>query len=326
VWIALSLVFLALACLLLWRALRPPPEATLLGVAYALSCAPLLDNFRQGQVYTLLLMLLALTLWGYRRRSGWLTGVPLALMFLFKSASVVLWLFLLVRRRWSALAWAAATVLAGIVLTLPWFGLDMWIEYVSLVPEIARQPYQGIIALQTLPSFIHHLLRYDAQWNPYPLVDMPGLAYALATVVPLVILLVSGWLARARDGQPDERGDLLAFAAGTALAVPLAPWAQEYHYVLLLPALALVGLDLLRRETPLWTWGLFIFSAFLLWTPLPFSLNAKAKGLKGFFGFPRVYGALAVAGLALYLRHRTVEGLAPVGATHASPLQTPTRG
>ncbi|MCC7354525.1 MAG: DUF2029 domain-containing protein [Anaerolineae bacterium] len=302
-WIGFNVLFLAVACLLLWWTLRPPLEASLLGLAFVCSYTPLLTNFRQGQAYVFLLLLLVLAFVGYQRRSGWLTGVPLALMFLFKSAGVFLWLFLLVRRRWPAVAWGAATVVAGVLLTIPWFGLGLWAEYARLVPGLAGKPYMGIVALQTLPNFFHHLLRYEAGWNPGPLVNVPSLAYVLATGVPLVILLGSAWLARERK-EEDDAADILAFAIGVALSVSLSPWAEEYHYVLLLPALALVAHVLMRTWGPAWAWGACLLAALLLWMPLPFDVNAKMEGIKGLAGFPRVYAALLLAGLSLYLVYR----------------------
>jgi hypothetical protein len=303
VWIGLNLLFLAAASLLLWWMLRPSLAASLLSLAFISSYTPLLTNLRQGQAYIFLLLLLVLTFAGYRQRKGWLAGIPLAFMFLFKSAGVILWLFLVARRRWAALAWGVATVAAGIVLTIPWFGLGLWAEYARLVPTLAGKPYMGIVALQTLPNVFHHLLRYEAGWNPGPLVDMPMLAYALATGIPLVILLGSAWLARERK-EEGESEDNLAFAVGVVLSVSLSPWAEEYHYVLLLPALALVAHTLVRARGSVWAWSLFLLAALFLWMPLPFDVNAKMEGVKGLIGFPRVYAALVLAGLSLSMMIR----------------------
>ena len=60
-------------------------------------------------------------------------------------------------------------------------------------------------------------------------------------------------LARDRKGQGDAV-DMLAFVTGVALSVPLSRWAEEYHYVFLLPALALVAHILMRTRGATWAW------------------------------------------------------------------------
>jgi hypothetical protein len=84
----------------------------------------------------------------------------------------------------------------------------------------------------------------------------------------------------------------LAFAAAVTLGVVLLPFAEEYHYVLLLLPLA-VALDHLARGAvprPRWAVGVLAVIMALLAVPWPYKDPWLNEGWHALLGYPRLHG------------------------------------
>jgi len=305
IWSIANFILLAGALWLLVAALqaagyslrsRPLLLAALLGFAALFN--PVHVNFQYGQAYVLMLFLLSVALLAFVR--GWdaRLGGSLALMLTLKSAGTLLWLVLLLDRRWRALGFGLGATLLSVLLAVPLLGVRVWWEYALWLPSLFNQPWTGVTAYQTTSSLVHHLFKFDARFSPAPLVDWPWLVSPLSmltTASLLAAVFSAGWLV-ARE-LPCARGRLLRFSMIAALMVAMQPVGEEHSYaVLLAPVLvALVAaVDAepgVRRGLTVWTAAT---GALLLAAPLPFLDDALVSGWRAFLAYPKLYGALLV--------------------------------
>jgi hypothetical protein len=353
IWTLLSLAALMGAVALMLRQTRIAGPWALGFTVLVLLFQPVYANLHQGQVYLLLLGSMVAAWHGFRSRRPAVLGIALGLMLALKTAGLFLWLLPLLRRRWSALAWGAGTVLAVVAGTLPWLGHEAWRAYLSLLPSLGDRPSQAVVAYQTLPGLLRHLLTYDARWNPSPLIAAPLPAVAGLTLLCAGAMLgISGLVAWRR------RDDDAAFAAFTMATLILSPLSLDYHYPLALlplcvlwshlsaapphppgslvswrfrnplgrgsPAATADGADL--RSAPTST-ILRAFVSFVVKTPvfasprlrvilllglatallaldLPYLSPGLAGGAWSLLAYPKLYGALILWGLALWVPFR----------------------
>lgn len=258
------------------------PAAMLLSPAVTL-------NVEVGQVYAVMLALHVVALRAAQAGSqvgmalsaapmlvmrGWY-GLPLALGWAWRGQ---------VGASAGAVAGAGALALCA----LPWTGLAAWEHFLlRQLPEAASSPWAGTSAFQTLRSLCLHLTTRSPLWGPDPPIDAPRLAPwlfvgAAAGVVALV--------ARAtRCGDPT-----LTVALLTATELVLAPFAQEYHYVLAgLPTAVAWG-----RARDVLGYGLVVAGIALLSLPWDVQSPELAGGWRSLAAYPRL-GGIGLVGAAL---------------------------
>ncbi len=166
-------------------------------------------------------------------------------------------------------------------------GLAGWQRFAEVLIEHSREPgWAAGLAFQTTPSFFQHMVRPDAHWNPGPLSVQPAwvarLCLGLVSVVALGATLWQG-----RTAALD-----LAFGAALTLGVVLLPFAEEYHYALLLLPLAVAITHLARRASPRprWALGWLALIVVLLAVPWPYKDPWLNVGWHALLGYPRLYG------------------------------------
>lgn len=283
-------------------------------VALVLLYHPLRANLAQGQAYALLLGLLVLAWHGYRRRREAVVGLALGTMLAFKLAAPLVWVLLAVQRRWQALAWGAATALGAVLLSLPWVGADAWPAYLSLLTRLSDRPELAVTAYQSQFGLIHHLLAPDARWNPGAPFDAPALADWLTWLSAGLLIGVSAYRAH-RAGTSD-----LIFGAFVILGIVVSPLSLAYHYVLLLLPAALL---MAWAQGSGHTWATLILVAALaaVAADLPYRSPRLAGGIWSLLAYPKLYGAWALWGLALWATSAAeAERTAPLSGAHHEHL------
>jgi hypothetical protein len=257
----------------------------------------LFANFAEGQAYLVMLCLLSLAFLGLQSRRDGLLGIALGAAFILKASGLPLWLFLVATRRWKALGWGVLTSLSVALISLRWIGLDTWLAHPQASARATIAPSVTATVYQTVYTLFSHLFRFDAQWNPRPIADVPpaiGLLYVLVAIVGLSVTL---WAAR---GASNHR----FFAALVPLCVVLLPLAQEYHFVLLFLPLFILLDDLLQQEMRSTSgWALLGLACVLLVYPFryfPHIEPAWSGGWLALLAYPRLYGAWVLWGLALH--------------------------
>jgi len=299
-WLGLDIAVPFLAVWLTFRAVSLPSLA-LAGACTALLLlsGPLWENNLRGQVLHWQMLLCALALYSLARGRQGLAGASLGFMFLLKLAGWPVWLMLAQRRHWRALAAIGLSAAALAAVSLPWVRLDTWLFYLtSVLPRWAQTPIAVVPAYQTVAGFWQHLLRYDATFNPAPLLNLPWLATALSIVSTLALLGLTLFGMR-------RAPLLLAAGAGLILTVLLAPIAEQYHYLTAAPALIVAAVEWHRHGHRPALGLLLLASAWLMFWPINYKDPRLAAGWLALLAYPRLWGGLLLwgGGLALALLH-----------------------
>jgi hypothetical protein len=150
IWMAVSIACIALAMGITWRHLRLParPEQVLVVSLLVLLFFPLITLLERGQIdaVTLLLLAASIPLLDGGKGGQFFAGFLLAAATLLKPYSVVFVPFLLLRRRWAALAGYAASGLLFLVLSLIANGPQMLLEYALVhLPRISSFGGPGML-------------------------------------------------------------------------------------------------------------------------------------------------------------------------------------
>ncbi|HEX8599230.1 MAG TPA: glycosyltransferase family 87 protein [Chloroflexia bacterium] len=292
IWTVVSLTCFGLGWVVLLRTVRLPILVALLFTA----ALPFFEPFSQniaGQVYLALFSLVTLSAvcsltspastsavgHGTARRQV-LGGLLLGVAAVFKLYyGLVLAVSAAVKRRWIYLASAGLVVVASVLLTTLAWGTGIWERAIYLSLTWRERPETIQTAYQTTHSLLARLFRFDAQWNPAPVADLPWLAgslWWLVTVSTLGLTIWALWRSGTRRAARELRSpawQLLAPCVPVPLASALAPIAEGYHYALCLFPIVVVTAVIFEA----WRYQLTV--VWLQGRKLPRGLPAVSAGL-----------------------------------------------
>lgn len=226
--------FLGVQARLLDRPLRPEGLAPL-GVV-TLASVPLLLGIRYGQVDVVLLLVLTLALLAHVRRHDLLAGLALGAAAAVKPTLALYGLYYLRKRAWATLVAAA---LAGLALGLAPFALlgpAALGEWLTIARYFSGADYPAYPSNQAARGFL--LRAFAGGPRHQPLLAAPLLADLLWAVVILAALAL-WWQCVSGQREPGARAAVEHALTG-ALILLAAPLSEDIHYVLLLPALAVL--------------------------------------------------------------------------------------
>lgn len=294
-WIVVNLFALAL---LVWLVSKHSGLDLLQATLLALLAGDALgNNFLFGQIYIPLAVLLLLGfVWPEFHPKA--SGFVLALATAIKVFPGVFLIYMICQKRWRALAWTGIwfVALAGIGVFV--VGAEPHrIFLVEVVPRMMRgeiqDPYN--IGWNTFQALLRRSLVPEPGWNPNPLVDAPAVFFFLRVAVNLMVLLVSGLALRDRRTSP-----LLAFIVLFLAVSLISPSQSSYHYVLLIPGVALLAAEPRKAVRA----GAILGFALICSSTLGFASRLDS-GWLSLFAFPRAYLVLALwLGLMWKIRPR----------------------
>jgi alpha-1,2-mannosyltransferase len=226
--------FLGIQARLLDRPLRPEGLAPL-GLV-TLASVPLLLGIRYGQVDVVLLLVLTLALLAHVRRRDLLAGLALGTAAAVKPTLALYGLYYLRKRAWATLAAAA---LAGLALGLAPFALlgpAALGEWLTIARYFSGADYPAYPSNQSARGLL--LRAFAGGPRHQPLLAAPLLADVLWAAVVLAALAL-WWRCVSGRREPGRRA-AAEYALTGALILLAAPLSEDIHYVLLLPALAVL--------------------------------------------------------------------------------------
>lgn len=333
-WVCFSLACFVAAWALLLQVLRLPLPVTLALSAALPLFQPWSYSIYTGQAYpSAFLFTVAGALFairaepggdlthGQRKRAGLVSGCAFAFVAIIRQFYGVVQLIpALLKRQWTVVGAAMGVFGAGALLTLALVGADAWGTSLRLAITWRERPESAVTAYQSLNNFLTHLFRYDATWNPGPVVDLPGLVGPLwwaATLIVLAISVLALWRSRVLPDSATTAQRLLPYSLATPLALLIAPASEVYHYMLTLFPLTVVAgvlLQMHRQETiklriAKWLprWMAFGISAVLLGAPFRYYNVPVGPGWNALLYYPRFYGNLLLWGLIVVLLWRSPE-------------------
>lgn len=267
---------------------------------------PVYENIALGQMFSLLLFLLVLSMLGLKKKNAGLTSISLAISILSKGYGLVLYLWLLFSKRYKVFFLSAVLILLVIVLSLPIINISSWESFYKLLgTSLGRGDYDSNVAYQSINGFIRHLFIYNKELNPNALLNLPNnFVFILTLLINLTIIIILSF--KSREHTNNDYFTLLNYSALIAVSVVTAPIAEEYHYVLMLPLI--VGLahslfknrisehDLIKtiQSNLLVIKILFTFSIMLISFPIHYK-NLQSSVLPVYlFAYPKLYGGLVL--------------------------------
>ena len=215
-------------------------RAALYTFAFA-SCAPVLHNFKWGQVSVPLTLLVLLSLWLAERRSRTAAGIVLGVGIATKYYPGIFLLYFLVRRDWRTVSSAIAMVAALFILTAAVLGVEPTVRFQLLVNR-AIQAEQRWIAMDANSQYVAYLAlrRISGAVD----IGMLGLATCLGYLVCAINVGLL-WIAQHRWKPGTSYWAAVLVFTATPFWIPTS-WP---HYFVYLPALQMFAVHDLSTQT-----------------------------------------------------------------------------
>ncbi len=215
---------------------RAPPQRRVLTAAgwiLVLLLFPFFWGLYLGQANSLVFLACALALRQVRRGDQLGGGALLAVAALLKVFPVVLLVLLLCKRQYRAVAASVVTMAVLSLLSLPVVGISTFQRFFTdVIPEITSR-VEPFVRNQGISGTLHRLFTD----NPYVhrIVDSPGLARGLATVLAVVVVGLTIWCTRrARLDRTPSRRFELEWGLWLIAAVLVSSISWEHYAVFLL--------------------------------------------------------------------------------------------
>lgn len=289
------LALLLVGSFLALRAILRDASPWLVALAVLAQTASIRNALLYGQPYPLLLVLLCLSLLALLRGRDVAAGLLLAPVVVLKLYGLPFVLFLVVVRRWRAVAGVAVGVATVTALSVAILG---WPVHVAYATQVLRESLDGRIldpystVWGSVTSVARRLFQLEPDLNPSPVADLPRLAAGLGRGASAFVGLLSVALAVAQ-----ARGGRLRLAWATLVVGSLAasPLPSSYHMVLL----ALPAAVLLADASSPWTRVASVAIAAIAGSPLVHHLAPLAHGWGNLLVPLRLAALLALLALCM---------------------------
>ena len=305
-WAIANLGALTISFLLVWR-LRGPsaagsPAAIVATAGLWLLFQPLVNCFAQGNIEIVEVALVLLALVCLQRGREGAAGGMMAVASCLKLLPVGFLGWMILRRRWRAVAAGAAVMVLVAALTATTLGWGRSLTRRSSLSIIGDAPVAGFHELSITSVFMHRASRLDLstptpRWFPLDRRTAAARAGAISSVLLAACyagLLLHASRLRPREVMPEEIAILFL------LMLILPPWNHDYYYLF-----ALVPLTLLLVESAgdrdLVTFALAIVGYLLMSPPIPFGIMTRTGLFSGSFAYALNFYDVPVAGSLVLL-------------------------
>lgn len=293
-WLILNAGMLLVTAWILRRIVALPWSriALLIAASY-----PLQRNIFTGQLYVLLLFLIALALWMHLCSHHVAGGALIAIAIGLKLFPALYLLYFLRKRDWRALTGAVAGGLGVAAVSIAAFGWQLNRLYLlQILPRAMRgdgtDPYD--LTSASFPALFHRLFVFEPTLNPHPVLHA---AWLLAVLLPSVQLLLTTpliVLIDPRSGDPQRTQ--IEWSAVLIACLTLSPMPASYHFVLLLLPVAVLAKRFIEQESH-WQLAALVLLFLAIGSP-HWPMNSVAP-----FYVPRLYAILALYVLTLWQLH-----------------------
>ncbi|HEY4064847.1 MAG TPA: glycosyltransferase family 87 protein, partial [Puia sp.] len=257
---------------------------------------PLVNNVFFGQSYLLLSCLLLEGYMAYREERIVASSLLWGIAILFKLFPGVLFVFLLLRKKYKQALYLSVACGLLFLLSLSINGVTVWKYYLSeVVPKLNNGELNDSFTYVFQSAFMlfKRVFLFDALLNPHPLVSNNPYAFAATMAVFKAVILSSAILLTIWK----KADDFFSFAVWLAASMLISPNGSSYSLVLLvIPVLALAA-----KNQSVSTKYPFVLLLSLLVLVATCNISVQRFGAYPVFGqFPRLYGLLIFFGLLLW--------------------------
>ncbi len=272
-------------------------------ITFAFLFRPLYDGMALGQMYSLIMWLLVLSMPMQVHQNILRVSTPLAFALATKGYGIVQVLWFACRKNWRVLTTVMVCTLLVVLLSLPFLGSDSWKEFFYSLTSQAGSAKNAHVSYQSVNGFLHHILTFDRTWAPSPLVALPEWTVLLLSTAVSIVLIA---LVVMPPDTPNDTALPLSYSASVGVGVITFPLASEYHYVLFLPLIVGLAANLyqLHRDSAPGIRSLTMMvtvSSALMAVPIKYQQLQGSGPLLGLLAYPRL-----LAGLCLVLCFKSV--------------------
>ncbi len=301
VWLLLNLLFMFLSALLIrkftGKGLIP------IIIFFILSGTVLRNNFLFGQMYMLMLLSVAATLYFYQKGNDVLAGLALAFGIVTKEFPIFVLFYFLWKKQWKTAVCTFAWVFVFTLLSISMMGVKTHLVYIKelhphLTDSMWAHPYST--SYQTINSLLHNIFIYEPSLNPNPLLEMPFLypIFRVLFYIPIFFLTLST-INRRLDYRSSTR-TMMEFCTFVTLALLLSPISASYTYLLWILPMAVFANTLYMNKK----YGILVFLILLYLTTGTNIVNIMMlfkEGLTVFLAYPRLWITLAGFVIMLFI-------------------------
>ena len=299
-WIILSLALLLGTALLLRSISGIPMQRIALVVVLSY---PLLVNLLYGQYYVLLLFLLTAACWLSLRQLRFLSGLAIACTVALKIFPLLYLLYFCRKRDWRACTGVIAGLTGLTFISLAVFGWQLNVIYLlQVLPAALRGEVLNPYALQlgSISALLHHLLIYEPQWNPHPVLHSPVILALVGPLVQMIVLAPIALLTSPKCGSED--GLRLEWAALLLASLTLSTSPASYLFTLLIfPVILLLSHFHCQQISP--KVAAFLLALYFA-AGYPIHPLHTDAGWHALLGVPRLYAMFLLCLLAAWLLYR----------------------
>jgi hypothetical protein len=242
---------------------------------------PVASHLWFGQSKFPLLLLLVLMIRAMKRGNDSMAGVALAIATLLRAFPIAIAGYLILQRRWRALAYLATSLAIGLLLTAAFVGAHNTLSFFANIPGFSGHAAAAIQRDLAMNFFISREL---LAVYPYPgeVLNLTRIALIVAADFIVIVATTRVTLMLPAREDPDYR----LFSLWVATAVILLPIAWDYDLVLMLIPFSQLAIVTARREASRRAIAMAILSYLLLiwWEYVALSANEF-----GFFSMITAY-------------------------------------
>jgi hypothetical protein len=191
-----------------------------------LGCYPLLKGYALGNAQTFLSFLFAVLLYLWttgRERSA---GVVTALLAFVKPQYALLWIWMIVRRRWGAVAAFLICSAVLLALSIAVFGWHNNLDYIGVLSSLSRKA-QSHYANQSMFGTLNRMIGNGENIGYTPHLYTPYIAWVYRTTIATSLIIFGAALLFPWGKLRASTADLAAMGIASVAASPMA-W--EHHY------------------------------------------------------------------------------------------------
>jgi hypothetical protein len=191
-----------------------------------LGCYPLLKGYALGNAQTFLSFLFAVLLYLWttgRERSA---GIVTALLAFVKPQYALLWIWMIVRRRWGAVAAFLICSAVLLALSIAVFGWHNNLDYLRVLSSLSRKA-QSHYANQSMFGTLNRMIGNGENISYTPHLYTPYIAWVYRTTIATSLLILATALFFPWGKLRASTADIAAMGLASVAASPMA-W--EHHY------------------------------------------------------------------------------------------------
>lgn len=267
-------------------------------------CYPLIKGYALGNAQTFLSFLFAvlLFLWTTGRERS--SGVVAALLAFVKPQYGLLWIWMILRRRWNAAIAFLICALILMALSTLVFGWHNNVDYIHVLASLSRKA-QSHYANQSMFGTLNRVIGNGENISYTPHLYTPYIAWVYHTTLITGLVLICGALLFPWGKLRGSTGDLAATGLASVAASPMA-WEHHYGIVFAIAAWIWFAYGCWQRRPP---WLLAIATFLTLNALTATNFLAPHLGWNAFQSY-MYFGALLMLFVLMRLARNVTNGIA----------------